>query len=186
MNTGKFCPVFPKHKIMPEERFDIIDDATGAVIGTALRSECHGNPSLVHRSVHVIVLHPDGKHLLLQKRAETKDIQPGKWDTAVGGHLACGEDYPAAAIREMGEELGLPPTLPLRHCFDMKIRNEIESENTRVYSTVTAGPFTIQKSELDEVAFFSFDELREKTALDAEEFTPMLKRELGIFFGTGE
>lgn len=53
----------------------------------------------------------------------------------------------------MGEELGLPSSLPLTHRFDMKIRNEIESENTRVFSTVCAGPFTIQESELDGIAF---------------------------------
>ena len=171
---------------MTDEFFEIIDDATGRIVGKALRSECHGNPSLVHRSVHVIVLHPDGKRLLLQKRSKNKDIQPGKWDTAVGGHLACGEDYPAAAVREMGEELGLPPTLPLTYRFDMKIRNEIESENTRVYSAVAEGPFTIQKSELDEVAFFTFDELREKVTRNEETFTPLLRQELRIFFGIRE
>ena len=167
---------------MPDELFEIIDDATGEVIGKALRSECHGNPSLLHRSVHVIVLHPDGKRLLLQKRSKDKDIQPGKWDTAVGGHVACGENHLQAAIREMGEELGLLPTLPLTHRFDMKIRNDIESENVRVYSTVTPGPFSIQKSELDAVAFFSFDELREKLEQGADDFTPMLRRELRMFF----
>ena len=171
---------------MTDEFFEIIDDATGRIVGKALRSECHGNPSLVHRSVHVIVLHPDGKRLLLQKRSKNKDIQPGKWDTAVGGHLACGEDYPAAAVREMGEELGLSPDLPLTYRFDMKVRNEIESENIRVYSAVTQGPFTIQKSELDEAAFFTFDELREKVKRNDETFTPLLRQELRIFFGIRE
>ena len=147
---------------MPEEYFEIIDDLSGKVIGKATRRECHGNPKLLHRSAHVIVLHPDGKSLLLQKRSMNKDIQPGKWDTAVGGHLACGEDYEQAAVRAMTEELGIQPSAPLRPCFNMKIRNEIESENTRVFSTVCAGPFTIQKSELDEVRFFPFRELKEK------------------------
>ena len=49
---------------MADEYFEIIDDATGKVTGRALRSECHGNPALIHRSVHVIVLHPDGDKLL--------------------------------------------------------------------------------------------------------------------------
>ena len=67
---------------MTEELFEIIDDATGAVIGTAPRKRCHGDPSLIHRSVHVVVYSTDGKSILLQKRKMTKDIQPGKWDTA--------------------------------------------------------------------------------------------------------
>ena len=64
----------------------------------------------------------------------------------------------------------------------MKIRNEIESENTRVFSTVCAGPFTIQESELDGIAFFTFDELRAKLRNGAVDFTPMLCRELEQLF----
>ena len=56
-------------------------------IGMALRSQCHGNPQLLHHTAHVVVFHPDGGRILLQKRSMEKDIQPGKWDTAVGGHL---------------------------------------------------------------------------------------------------
>jgi len=68
--------------------------------------KCHGNPALVHRAVHVLVVNAAGE-LLLQKRSARKDIQPGKWDTSVGGHLEPGESYFAAALREMREELGL-------------------------------------------------------------------------------
>jgi isopentenyldiphosphate isomerase len=140
-----------------DEIFEIVDDSN-AVIGTALRSECHGNPQLIHRTSHVVVFHPDGR-LLLQKRALDKDIQPGKWDTAVGGHLAPGEDFEEAARREMHEELGLPQDLELKHLFDTRIRNEIESENTRVFSVVHAGPFDFQREEIDEVRFWSDTEL---------------------------
>ena len=62
-----------------DEWFEIVDEH-GKVAGKALRSECHGNPVLVHRTAHVMVFHPDGR-LLLQKRSLKKDIQPGKWDT---------------------------------------------------------------------------------------------------------
>ena len=75
-----------------EELFDIFD-AEGKHIGTAPRSRCHGDPSLIHRTSHVVVIHPDNGTILLQKRNLKKDIQPGKWDTAVGGHLALGEDF---------------------------------------------------------------------------------------------
>ena len=55
---------------MAEEYFDLIDDATGEVIGRARRSECHGNPKLLHRSVRIMICHPDGKSMLLQKRSK--------------------------------------------------------------------------------------------------------------------
>lgn len=170
---------------MSEELFDIIDDATGKVTGTASRKKCHGTPSLIHRSVRVMVFHPDGGSMLLQKRAAAKDIFPGRWDCAVGGHLDSGETYEEAAVREMGEELGLPPNLPLKHLFDMKVRNEIESENVREFSTVSEGPFTIQRSELDEIRFFSFAELKRIRKEHPEEMTPLLTMELDELFKAG-
>lgn len=165
---------------MNDEFFDLIDDATGKVIGRASRRECHGNPKLLHRSVRVIVYHPDGRSMLLQKRSMNKDIFPGRWDMAVGGHVDSGETPDQAAVREMGEELGMPPDLPLRKLFRMKVRNEVESENVQEYSAAYPGPFRIQKSELDEVRFFSFSELAELLERSPEIFTPLLVRELRI------
>ncbi len=162
-----------------EELLDIYDDA-GNRIGTAPRRECHGNPKLLHRTSHVIVFHPDGKRILLQKRSMSKDIQPGKWDTAVGGHLDHGEDYEAGARRELAEELGWNEVTELRFLFDSKIRNEIESEDTRVYGATLAGPFVFQREEIDEVRFWSMDEL--KTVQDRADFTPNLRAELKRLF----
>ena len=88
-----------------EEIFWVVDEAD-KVIGTATRRECHGNPRLIHRVAHVLVFTSSGD-LWLQKRSLAKDIQPGKWDTSVGGHLKPGEDYQAAAYRELAEELGI-------------------------------------------------------------------------------
>ncbi|MBQ4480373.1 MAG: NUDIX domain-containing protein [Victivallales bacterium] len=156
-----------------EEYFDIVDEHD-RVIGTAPRSRCHGDPSLVHRTAHVVVLHPDGQRILLQKRSFTKDIQPGKWDTAVGGHLAHGESYEDGARREMSEELGLPRDLPLEFLFRTEIRNEIESENVGVFLLVSEGPFRFQQEEIDEVRFFT----REELATHVDDFTPNLRREL--------
>ena len=117
---------------MKQEYFDIYDEA-GNRIGRALRSECHGNPALLHHTSHVVVFHPAGGRILLQKRSRSKDIQPGKWDTAVGGHVDAGEDYLTAALRELREELGVTASAgELRHLFDSKIRNAVESEDVRV------------------------------------------------------
>ena len=53
-----------------EEMFDIVDEQD-RVIGSAPRSRCHGDPSLIHRTAHVVVFHPDGKRILLQLRTKT-------------------------------------------------------------------------------------------------------------------
>ena len=162
---------------MSEELFDIVDEQ-GNVIGTAPRSKCHGDPSLIHRTAHVFVFHPDGNSILLQLRRKDKDIQPGKWDTSVGGHLDHGEDYETAACRELREELGFSGVADLKFLFDAKIRNEIESENTRVYSLTTEGPFFFQKSEIDGIRFWSFEEIDRELSSGGSAFTPNLCEEL--------
>lgn len=88
-----------------EEIFPVVD-AGGNVIGKATRGECHGGSKLLHPVVHLHVFDKSGR-LYLQRRPDWKDIQPGKWDTAVGGHVDYGEDVMSALRREAREELGL-------------------------------------------------------------------------------
>ena len=158
------------------EMLDIYD-AAGNCIGQAPRKECHGNPALLHHTSHVVVFHPEEPALLLQLRKKDRLIQPGKWDTAVGGHLDSGEDYLTGAVRELREELGvdLPPEA-LQVLFDSPIRNEIESEDTRVFGVTHGGPFAFQESEIDDVRFWHFSELRDPANFPF--FTPNLVKEL--------
>ena len=81
-------------------------DADGHVVGKATRGECHGGAKLLHPVVHLHVWNSRGE-LYLQHRPAWKDIQPDKWDTAVGGHVDLGEDIATALRREVKEELGL-------------------------------------------------------------------------------
>jgi len=161
---------------MADEFFDVYNPA-GQCVGQYLRRECHGNPALLHRAVHVVVFHPSEPAILLQKRKMTKDIQPGKWDTAVGGHLNAGEDYLTAALRELHEELGITANADeLTELFDLQIRNSIESEDVRVYKLVRGNGFKIQESELDKIEFYSFDRLFDPAK--RQSFTPNLCVEL--------
>lgn len=159
-----------------EELFEVVD-ADDKVIGLARRRECHGNPKLTHRTAHVAVFHPDGR-ILLQRRSCAKDIQPGKWDTAVGGHLAPGEDYEAGARREMQEELGIPSDTKLEFLFKSQIRNAIESENVGVFGTISEGPFKFNPIEIDQVRFWTPEELVAELDAGAPGFTPNLVTEL--------
>ena len=160
---------------MTEELFDIYDEA-GNRVGVAQRRKCHGDPKLLHHTAHVVVFHPETGAVLLQKRAATKDIQPGKWDTAVGGHLALGEDYEEGARRELAEELGVTSSVELEYLFDSKIRNAVESEDVRVFAIRMAEGFTFQKSEIDEIRFWTADELFDPA--NRAGFTPNLCAEL--------
>ena len=157
------------------ELFEIVSEL-GEIIGTAPRSLCHADPWFVHRSVHVLVFGRDGK-LLLQLRAKGKDVQPGKWDTSVGGHLAPGETYEQAAVREMREELGI--TAPLVFLYDYKYRGARESEDVRSFKAVHDGPFTPAPDEIDEVRRLAPDEIGRMLGTGA--FTPNFEREYEMY-----
>ncbi len=158
------------------ELFEIVNDA-GEVIGTAPREKCHGDPSLVHRAVHVLLFNSKGG-LLLQLRSKDKDIQPGKWDTSVGGHLAVGETYEQAAVREMSEELGIEG-VKMEYLYDYPLRNDVESENIRSFRAVYDGEVRFQKEEIDAVRFWSLDEVR--STLGKGVFTPNFEQEFGLY-----
>lgn len=158
------------------------------VLGPVPRSRVHGNPALIHRSVHVLVLGPDGR-LLLQKRALRKDTQPGKWDTSVGGHVGYGQSYEEAARREAAEELGVDlgggkegPGDGLIYLYPSRIRNEVESENIRTFLHVSAGPFRPEPGEIDELRFWTRSEI--EAALGRGVFTPNFEEEFALFLAS--
>ena len=168
-----------------EELLDLVD-ADNTVIGTVARSRVHGEPALRHRAVHVLVYDDRGR-LLLQKRSSAKQIQPGKWDTSVGGHLAAGESYLAGAVREAAEELGLAiDAAALAPVNEYVWRSAVETEHVASYRIQCGGPFRPHPEEVDEVRFWSAQELR--AGVGAGVLTPMLEHELallGVIGGDG-
>lgn len=155
-----------------DEIFDLVDE-TGRVTGRATRGECHRSPSLIHQSVHVIVIDPEGR-VYLQKRGGNKDIQPGRWDSSVGGHLSPGESHDEGAAREMQEELGLSGTLRFLHRYLW--RTDRESELVQTYLLVTDEEPRPDPDEIEEGRYFTADEVEELAR--GEEMTPNLKEEV--------
>ena len=92
------------------ELFPIIDEQ-GHTIGKSTRKECHNGSKLLHPVIHLQIFNKRG-NLYLQKRAMNKDIQPGKWDTAVGGHVDYGESIEDALLR-LGKNWALRTSLRL-------------------------------------------------------------------------
>lgn len=137
---------------LSQELLDLVDEA-GEVVGTATREKVH-REGLLHRAVHALVWHPDGR-LLLQKRAASKASYPGCWDTSVGGHVGAGEDPCTALQRECSEELGIDVSsedlIPLgRHLFD---RDTKDPELVDSWGLVHPGPFHPDPAEVEAVAW---------------------------------
>jgi len=87
----------------------------GLVIGRATREYCHSGSNVLHPVVHLHLIDRQGR-IYLQKRSMKKDLQPGKWDTAVGGHVVFGESIIEALHREAAEELNLTQYNPIYLC----------------------------------------------------------------------
>ena len=158
------------------EWFDVVDEKN-RVIGKATREQCHDGSKLLHPVVHVHILN-SSQQLLLQKRSANKDIQPGMWDTSIGGHIQSGESVDEAIRRESLEEAGImidhDVLLPIAtYVFE----SEIEKELIFSYAYVYDGPITLQESEIEAMRFFTRAEVEillakgEATPNFAEEFS---------------
>lgn len=149
-------------------------DETGTVIGRASRVSCHSGSMNLHPVVHLHLFNDSGQ-LYLQKRSMKKDVQPGKWDTAVGGHVDYGEKIRAALLREAREELGLTEFRP-EPLFHYIWYSPIESEMVCAFAAAYNGAIFPDMEEVSEGRFWSLNEL--KAGLGHNLFTPQFEQEL--------
>ena len=162
-----------------QEIFPLVDKY-GNVIGSATRGECHSGSMLLHPVVHLHVFNSKGE-IYLQRRPDWKDIQPGKWDTAVGGHVDYGETPDQALKREVSEELGITDFKPVfidRYVFESKRERELVYVNRTTYD----GEICPSDKELDGGRFWSMQELRE--AIGKDILTPNFESEFLRFFSS--
>ena len=162
-----------------QEVFPIVDEE-GTVIGKATRGECHSGSKLLHPVVHLHVFNSRGD-VYLQKRPEWTDIQPGKWDTAVGGHIDYGETPEEALLREVREELGITDFSPVfidKYVFE----SQRDRELIHVFRTNYDGDISPSKDELDDGRFWTIEEIHE--AMGKEILTPNFESEFMRFLLT--
>ena len=152
-------------------------DEKGNPVQPVLRKLCHGNPEHTHRVCHVFVRNSKNK-ILAQLRAKSKDIQPGKWDIAVGGHIDPGESVINGAKREFYEELGVLPA-DLHALYEYVWLSDMESELVSTFECTMEGPFHFDSNEIDKIQFFSFSELKEMD--QRNEITPNFRYELNRY-----
>ena len=161
-----------------QELFPIVDE-DGHTLGSITRGEAHSGSRMLHPVVHLHLFNSRGE-LYLQRRPLWKDIQPGRWDTACGGHLAYGETPRQALLREVSEELGVTDFVPIplgHYVFESQRERELVFVNKTVYD----GPVHPSEDELDGGRFWSREEIQ--ASIGKGILTPNFEQEYLQFFG---
>lgn len=157
-------------------------DNDGRTTGRTTRAIAHGGSKPLHPVVHLHVLDSHG-NIYLQKRPHWKDIQPDRWDTAVGGHIGYGEAEEDALAREAREELGLRGFTPEK--IDAYVfESRYEREYVNVFRTVYDKRICPSNNELDGGRFWTRDEISD--ALGKGILTPNFENEFRKYFLAGQ
>ncbi|MDB4334854.1 NUDIX domain-containing protein [bacterium] len=160
-----------------EEWIPIVDEK-GKVKGKIPRSVAHNGSKALHPVVHLHIINSKGD-IYLQKRPANKKIQPGKWDTAVGGHISADEKIETALVRESQEEIGLHVRHP-RLIMNYVWESDVEKELVFLFVEMTDDELHPHPEELDGGKYWSHSEI--KKALRKEIFTPNFEHEYNILW----
>jgi isopentenyldiphosphate isomerase len=142
-----------------DELVDVVD-AEDRVVATVTRREMRAR-RLRHRAVFVVVNDRAGR-LLVHRRSAGKDLWPGRWDVAVGGVVAAGESWDAAARRELAEEIGVDAE-PVPLSAGAYADDDVDLV-ARCYRAVHDGPVRFVDGEVAEARWVGREELTELLA----------------------
>lgn len=164
-----------------EEMLPVVEPS-GLVVAQTSRSYAHSGEKPLHPVVHLHIINRNGD-IYIQKRSMHKDLLPGRWDTAVGGHIGFGESVKEALFREAGEELGLTDFNPVfldSYVFESDIEKEL------VCAFAAVGQFDIRpdNDEVDEGRYWPAAEIENN--LGKSVFTPNFESEFIKFRHTLE
>ena len=159
-------------RAVASEWFPVVE-SSGLVIGRATRNYCHSGAKPLHPVIHIHIIDRFSR-IYLQKRSMNKDIQPGKWDTAVGGHVSYGEGILEAVYREASEELGFTDFNPI-HLETYQFESEIEKEMVNVFAVVGTYELHPDLDEVDEGRWWELADI--DSNLDKGVFTPNFESE---------
>ncbi len=120
--------------------------------------------------------------ILLARRHHTKSRHPRKWGPAVAGTVDDGETYEKNIIKEAEEELGLKNIKPK---IGPKTKTDNEYHHFTQWFILTVDlditQFKIQEDEVEEIKWFSPEELKKQLQETPEEFLPTMKKYFELF-----
>lgn len=111
-------------------------------------------------------------NILLAQRSFTKKWNPGKWGPGVTGTFEKDETYESNAYKETEEELGLK-NIELKPVKKIIYTNGGGKKFCQIYSLVLPKDteFNIQKDEVEQVKWFTKEELKKELEEKPEDFT---------------
>src|SRR5690606_19690656 len=140
-----------------DELLDVLDDNGNPTGERKPRSAVHRDGDW-HRAFHLWVVR-EGHLVILQRRAEEKDLEPLRLDVTVGGHYRAGEMF-VDVLREAEEEIGLV-LRPGQVAFLGTVRSErhypdpdpprVDREFQEIYATHDDRPLSAYVQEPEEV-----------------------------------
>lgn len=154
------------------EWFPVVEPS-GLVVGRSTRNYCHSGAKPLHPVIHIHIIDRYCR-IYLQKRSMRKDIQPGKWDTAVGGHVSYGEGILEAVFREASEELGLYEFNPI-YLETYMFESEVEKEMVNIFAAVGSYELSPDLDEVDEGRWWTLEDI--DSNLGKGVFTPNFESE---------
>ena len=154
------------------EIFPVIRE-DGMVVGRAERDYCHNGSRLLHPVVHLHIIDREA-NIYLQKRSMRKDLLPGRWDTAVGGHIKYGESVVEALLRECSEELSLQEFNPI-HLMSYRYDTRRDAEYVFVFAAVGHFDLRPDKDEVDEGRWWTIEQIEK--AMGGRRLTPNFVKE---------
>jgi len=161
-----------------DEWFDVVNERD-EVVGRQTRRIVHAT-GLWHRAVHVLVFDAAGR-VFLQKRSMKKDLSPGLWDSSCSGHLDSGEAYDAAAVRELGEEIGVSGVAvgagerDVRRWFKLDACEDTGWEFCWIYRLRHDGPFVLHPEEIDGGEWLAPAEVTRRIATRPQDYCSSFK-----------
>lgn len=133
-------------------------DRSGRPLGKTVPKGQARPPEAYYRHVHVILCDRQNQYLI-QQRAFCQKYLPGKWDVT-GGGVRAGETSLTAAIREVGEELGLALRPEDLHLAGSRVDEAAGRCLLDIYCAkldVTSEDCVLQKEEVEAVRLVDFD-----------------------------
>lgn len=165
------------------ERLVLVDE-NDQPIGVGDRKEAWAK-GYYTRNIRVMLKDENGR-ILSQKRSIKKDLFPGMWTVAAGGHVDEGETWETAAVRETAEEIGVSPELKLVGSFNFKSDEGSKKvrQIIRVYEGImdSTTQFDLEEEEVDEIAWYELAELKALMQEKPNEFTPSFHETIARFY----